>query len=354
MLAPLQCSSGSVAAPSLTFSADTDTGLYRIGANNLGTSVGGVKVTDCINTGCTFPLTLSVTGVTATAKGITATQSTSNTAAITATGNGNAAGGTFTGGATGHGVTGTGGGGDAFGGFFVAGATNGDGARGTGTGTGSGLSGIGGATGIGVYGQGGATSGRGGTFIGGATGAEGLLATGTGNSHGVNGAGGGSGNGGNFTGGTTGDGVTGTAGGSVTADTNTRYAFRAVTGHIGLSGGNPTSTTGFSNTVTPMNVAKAWARILPNAGSATTVSSGFNVTNPQEVGNTITIDFTTDFSATPACVVTQVSATADRLLTFSAVTTSTATIQGWDITGVGGINLGGSSITIDVVCYGAN
>lgn len=37
---------GAVGSPSFTFGSDTDTGLYRIGANNLGVAVAGVKVLD--------------------------------------------------------------------------------------------------------------------------------------------------------------------------------------------------------------------------------------------------------------------------------------------------------------------
>jgi hypothetical protein len=37
---------GSAAAPSITFNSDTDTGLYRIGDNNIGVSCGGVKTLD--------------------------------------------------------------------------------------------------------------------------------------------------------------------------------------------------------------------------------------------------------------------------------------------------------------------
>lgn len=41
MTAPLQLPDGSSAAPSLTFNSDTDTGLYRVGANTLGFAAGG-------------------------------------------------------------------------------------------------------------------------------------------------------------------------------------------------------------------------------------------------------------------------------------------------------------------------
>ena len=54
--ATILIASGTVAAPGLAFSADTDSGLYRIGANNVGVGVNGAKVLDVATTG------LSITG----------------------------------------------------------------------------------------------------------------------------------------------------------------------------------------------------------------------------------------------------------------------------------------------------
>lgn len=53
---------GTVAAPAYTFTADTDTGFYRVGANVLGLSAGGVLVLSAASTGVTMPLNLTVTG----------------------------------------------------------------------------------------------------------------------------------------------------------------------------------------------------------------------------------------------------------------------------------------------------
>lgn len=69
MLAPLQCSNGTVAAPALTFASDPDTGMYRIGANNLGVAASGAKVLDVATTGLGVTGTLSVSGVTTVADG---------------------------------------------------------------------------------------------------------------------------------------------------------------------------------------------------------------------------------------------------------------------------------------------
>lgn len=53
---------GTVGAPSLTFTNDTDSGLYRIGANNIGIGVNGAKVLDIATTGLAVTGALSATG----------------------------------------------------------------------------------------------------------------------------------------------------------------------------------------------------------------------------------------------------------------------------------------------------
>ena len=56
-LTEVEVGNGTVAAPSMTFTSDSDTGIYRIGANNLGVAAAGAKVLDVSATG------LEVTGV---------------------------------------------------------------------------------------------------------------------------------------------------------------------------------------------------------------------------------------------------------------------------------------------------
>lgn len=63
MTGPLKAASGTVAAPSLTFASDPDSGLYRIGANNLGVAVSGSKVLDVATTGLTVTGTVEGTTV---------------------------------------------------------------------------------------------------------------------------------------------------------------------------------------------------------------------------------------------------------------------------------------------------
>jgi hypothetical protein len=59
----LHAAAGSVGNPSLAFNADQDTGLFNIGANNLGVAAGGAKVLDIATTGLGVTGTLSVSGV---------------------------------------------------------------------------------------------------------------------------------------------------------------------------------------------------------------------------------------------------------------------------------------------------
>lgn len=51
MTGALKAASGTVALPGLAFGADTDSGLYRIGANNIGVAANGAKVLDIATTG---------------------------------------------------------------------------------------------------------------------------------------------------------------------------------------------------------------------------------------------------------------------------------------------------------------
>lgn len=60
--AQLKGASGSVGVPSYSFSADLDTGMYRIGANNIGLSVNATKIVDIATTGVSIVGTLAVSG----------------------------------------------------------------------------------------------------------------------------------------------------------------------------------------------------------------------------------------------------------------------------------------------------
>jgi hypothetical protein len=61
----LHAAAGSVGNPSIAFNADQNTGLYNIGADNIGAAIGGVKVLDVASTGLTVTGALGATSLTA-------------------------------------------------------------------------------------------------------------------------------------------------------------------------------------------------------------------------------------------------------------------------------------------------
>lgn len=63
MTGPLKASNGAVSLPSHTFGSDPDTGMYRIGANNIGIAANGAKVVDIATTGAAVTGTFAATGV---------------------------------------------------------------------------------------------------------------------------------------------------------------------------------------------------------------------------------------------------------------------------------------------------
>lgn len=71
---------GTEALPGVSFASDTDTGIYRIGANNLGISAAGVKRVDVSTAGVSIVGTLAVSGA------ATLSSTLAVTGAITATG----------------------------------------------------------------------------------------------------------------------------------------------------------------------------------------------------------------------------------------------------------------------------
>jgi hypothetical protein len=59
-----QFSDGSVSLPGISFQSDTDTGIYRIGADNLGVAVGGTKILDVASTGLSVIGTITTSATT--------------------------------------------------------------------------------------------------------------------------------------------------------------------------------------------------------------------------------------------------------------------------------------------------
>lgn len=312
---------GAVGAPAFTFTSDTDSGLYRIGANNVGLALGGAKVVDYATTGVAVTGTLSATGVAQFGNGVagapgmsflsdtdtgiyrvaaddialsagsikvldcgvscsmpvglTVTQQAGDAVAITATGTDSGAGIVTTGGDTGSGIIATGGAISGTGGVF------------TGTGDGFGVNGTGSGTGYGVVGTGGPT-GVGGAFIGGASGAIGVTGAGTGTSAGASFS-----NGTNATGGTRQDAVT------------------LTNGDLDMSGvAYPTSTTTVTNRLTPANIAKAWGFLATNGAGAVSVSDGFNINSVAISGTEVVVTLTTAMANATFAVVSNMVPTA--------------------------------------------
>jgi hypothetical protein len=161
--------------------------------------------------------------------GVTITQSTANTAAVTATGNGTAAG-----------VNGTGGATSGRGGDFTGGGPNGTGVNGQGTGNGRGgtFSGGTGATGAGVLGQGGTGSN-----------APGVQASGDG----------------------------------------TAPDVECLAGGVKFSGAAPVATADpGANTIHGISAAKAWGLIVTDGAGNVVASDGYNVASVAlESGGTV-------------------------------------------------------------------
>lgn len=265
MSGQFKAANGTVAAPGISFDSDTDCGLYRIGANNVGLALSGSKVVDYATTGVAVTGTFSVSGATtqtgtlSTAAGITATQSTSN---------GNA--GTFTGNGSGSGVNATGGS----------------------------------SNGAGITATGGATNGSGGVFAG----------TGTGN------------------------------------------AVQAGAGHLKLTGSNPTSTTAFSNTVTPMNIPKAWGSVSSDGGGNASVNTGFNIASATTSGGNIRVTFAQAFSNTNyRCIPAAADAnTLSLLWGGSAISTTVYELNAVTSTSGAAKNCGTGTCNVVFDCFGAN
>lgn len=72
MTGQMKSSSGTVAAPGIAFSSDTDCGYYRIGADNIGFSIGGVKLWDHSSAASALTGNLTVTGTLTTTGAIAA------------------------------------------------------------------------------------------------------------------------------------------------------------------------------------------------------------------------------------------------------------------------------------------
>lgn len=68
----------------------------------------------------------------------------------------------------------------------------------------------------------------------------------------------------------------------------------SINGNLALTGSNPSSSTGFTNTLTPANIPKAWGRVTLGAAGAATVDDGFNVASASWSTSLLTVVFATN------------------------------------------------------------
>lgn len=309
MLAQLKLTDGTAAAPSPSYTSAADMGVWRNGANDFRVTAGSaVSAMRWTLTAITSFLAFVAE------KGATFTNSTTNGAGVTSTGDGTASGVIGIGGSTaGVGVAGVGGVGGGTGMTATGVGTGGFGlvaVGGTGTsainamggaGTSGGVQATGSGTGAGVAGTGGSSAGTGVSGTGGVAGV------------GVQGIGGSSGGTGLVgTGGTGGKGATIAAGTAATGPVP-QVAAELTNGHLKLSGANPSSTVGFANALTPMHVPKAWGVFTSNAAGGVTVNDGVNVASAVLSGDDIVVTFGTAFASSVYAVSGSVDQTTETV-----------------------------------------
>jgi microcystin-dependent protein len=83
MTGQMKAASGTVLLPGVCFSSDTDCGLYRIGADNIGLSLAGAKVVDYSTAGVAITGTFSASGASTLTGAVTASSTITATGAIT-------------------------------------------------------------------------------------------------------------------------------------------------------------------------------------------------------------------------------------------------------------------------------
>lgn len=130
------------------------------------------------------------------------------------------------------------------------------------------------------------------------------------------------------------------------ANSSTGPALEVGAGHAKFTGSNPSSTTGFANSLTTSSIAKAWACIQNNAGSGVSVENGFNiasVTRPDN--NHIKVTFATAM-ADVNYAVTVTTAEPDLSPVVYQKTTTDFQIRGR--------NIGGSSVPFAFYDFSTN
>lgn len=275
MRAALKVPSGSAAAPTYSFTSDATSGLYLASSGETRMCVASTDIMKWTAS------TTTVLNAGVFARGLTVTQSDDDQVAIIATGNGEGSGVRATGGTSqGSGIEATGGATTGTGGVGVVGTggtgtvTGGTGGLFTGTGTG----------GFGVVAIGG-TGTAAGSFQGGSGTSPGLTAT----------AGsGGTGVGVVATGGSDGGIGLQVAAGVASSAGTPKTALSITNGNLSLgSTANPNATLAFSNTLTPANIPKAWAKLRSTTSTSVTTLAGFNVASAAVAGDFLTMTLAT-------------------------------------------------------------
>ena len=354
MLAALQLTGGTSAAPALTWSLEPSSGLYRSAAGDERFSVLGsdsFKFSSTTNqsfkpltvTGRTTTTDLTVSGV---CESLEVTPTVAGSEAINATGNGTgygiitqggASGGyglaAFGGGASGVGVQATGGT-TGHGASVSGGASGGSGLVATALGGNyTGIVSTGNGTGAGIQGTGGATSGRGIYGVGGVPNGNGIAGLGAGTGAGIYG-----------TGGATGPGIYALAGTAATGATRSDTIVSS-NGDISLDGVViPNAGTSVKNRITPKNIIKAWASISMGTLGACTVDDGFNVSScatsttlggAAHGADTVVLTFPQAFTSANFAVAIGQYTTCQPMVVARSTTTVSIQFQRLKVTGAG-------------------
>lgn len=147
----------------------------------------------------------------------------------------------------------------------------------------------------------------------------------------------------------------------VATGTGTGNAIQAGAGHIKLTGSNPSVTTGFTNTITPLNVCKAWANISVSNVGAVAVNAGFNVTsasllNVHATNDCLLITLATPLTSAFGAAPTSLSKTTPTpYIPQSSVSGTGNTVSIWHYDAAGSIiewGVGDGGIRVNVVVFG--
>jgi hypothetical protein len=122
--------------------------------------------------------------------------------------------------------------------------------------------------------------------------------------------------------------------------------------NITFTGSNPTTATGFTNTLTPKNIAKAWGKITTNGSGAVTLVEGFNISSTFGIsGGAISVGFLNAMASTTYVLTGSVTGTGNVAnVRNSGPSTTTCDIQIVSTTGI--VNPISTAMTIDFVIFG--